>query len=206
MRLIFRSSGGPVSTVYYRIFDADDTLHWIGLADGKIDLSRYGRNSRDAYKDLSPGHSKVTMELKWGGITGSAIVSAKKQYSEHSNVVITPVMTPVEITTEPMDLIKLSGKSDQTILRNRGREESEQTFMLDAKKAADIAMAVVDGLIGGYAKTSVVLGTSKTGVGLAGQILSLFGSNTKPSRKAESFELSPYAIAWVEMSGRIQSN
>ena len=180
MRLIFRSSGGPVSTVYYRIFDADDTLHWIGLADGKIDLSRYGRNSRDAYKDLSPGHSKVTMELKWGGITGSAIVSAKKQYSEHSNVVITPVMTPVEITTEPMDLIKLSGKSDQTILRNRGREESEQTFMLDAKKAADIAMAVVDGLIGGYAKTSVVLGTSKTGVGLAGQILSLFGSNTKP--------------------------
>jgi len=77
MRLIFRSSGGPVSTVYYRIFDADDTLHWIGLADGKIDLSRYGRNSRDAYKDLSPGHSKVTMELKWGGITGSVSSASK---------------------------------------------------------------------------------------------------------------------------------
>ncbi len=41
-------------------------------------------------------------------------------------------------------------------------------------------MAIVDGLIGGYAKTSVVLGTSKTGVGLAGQILSLFGTSTQP--------------------------
>ncbi len=180
MRIIFRSNGGPVSTVYYRIFDADDTMHWIGLSDGKIDLSKYGRESRDAFKDLSTGHSKVTLELKWSGVTGSSIVNADKHYSGTSNVVVTPVMTPVEITSEPLELIKLSGKSDQTILRDIGNIQAQQGFTFDAKQAADIAMAIVDGLIGGYAKTSVVLGTSKTGVGLAGQILNLFGTSTQP--------------------------
>jgi hypothetical protein len=162
--------------VYWRTFKADDDLHMGGLKSGDLESG--------AETNVGMGHDQVQMEIKESvrstfflpSYAGRSIhaASTSEKFSNRGTVILAETGRPVAINQKVQELMNPGG-----VLSDKGDKSLSQPE-ISLHLFLNTALALVDGLVAGYAQPSLILGGGKTGVGLAGVIISMFESAPEP--------------------------